>query len=277
MPAAIDLIRFLSNQGIGLQLHHEFADLLSANDYQPVSCSVFGDPDTLSDCDLLISLGGDGTLLQSVTYAAPKNLPILAVNAGRLGYLSTLQASEFEARWSEIKNGQYRLERRSLLEYSSDDNPFGAYNFALNEFTVTRRDTASMLEIETWLNGEFLNSYWADGLIVSTPTGSTGYSLSCGGPLLLPDARCFIVTPVSPHNLATRPLVIPDDVEMTVHVKGRAENCLVSLDSRSAMVRRQPQIKIRKSSFTASLIKLNGESHIETMRSKLNWGYDVRN
>ncbi len=277
MPAAVEVINFLVSQGINLQLHHEFAAILAEHGQTLPTCNVFVNPDDLAPTDLLISLGGDGTLLQTVTYAAPLGIPILGVNAGRLGFLSTMQAADIETGWAQIMAGDYKREERSLLSIECEGKPFDDFNFALNEFTVTRRETASMLVVNTWLNGQMLNSYWADGLIISTPTGSTGYSLSCGGPLMLPDSSSFIITPVSPHNLATRPIVVADSAVIEVAVEGPQERYLISLDSRTQRLPIKTKIKISKAGFTASLIQLPGENHLQTLRSKLNWGYDVRN
>jgi NAD+ kinase len=277
MPAAVEVIKFLLGQGVTLQLHHEFANILLEHGHQVPPCHVFESPEDLLPTDLLISLGGDGTLLQTVTFAAPLGIPILGLNAGRLGFLSTMQAADIEIGWAQILAGNYALEERTLLSIDCEGKPFDDFNFALNEFTITRRDTASMLVVNTWLNGQMLNNYWADGLIISTPTGSTGYSLSCGGPLMLPDASSFIITPVSPHNLATRPIVVADSSVIEIEVEGPVERYLVSLDSRTQRVPIKTRIKISKASFTASLIQLPGESHLQTLRSKLNWGFDVRN
>jgi len=277
MPAALEVLTFFANEGVELQLHQEFAAILQGIGHPLPPCHLFSTPEELLPTDLLISLGGDGTLLQTVTYGAPLGIPILGVNAGRLGYLSTMQADDIAIGWANILQGKYKLENRSLLKIDCEGAPFGDHNFALNEFTITRRDTASMLVVNTWLNGEILNSYWADGLIVSTPTGSTGYSLSCGGPLMLPDATSFIITPVSPHNLATRPLVVPDTAIIEVEVEGPSEYYLVSLDSRIQRLPNKTRIRLSKANFEATLVQLPGENHIQTLRTKLNWGYDVRN
>jgi len=277
MPAAVNVLRFLEAQPVSLQLHREFADILLSAGHQLPPCHVFDTCDDLRPCDLVISLGGDGTLLQTVTYAAPRGIPILGVNAGRLGYLSVLQAEDFATGWAQIQAGNYLMEHRSLLQVHCEDAPFGTLNFALNEFTVTRRDTASMLVVNTWLEGHELNSYWADGLIIATPTGSTGYSLSCGGPLMLPQAHSFIITPVSPHNLASRPIVVPDGAVIEIEVEGRSDHYLVSLDSRTTRLERTVRIKVTKSPYQATLIRLPGDNHLLTLRSKLGWGVDVRN
>lgn len=277
MPAALEVIDFLMAKGVKLKLHHEFAEMLAAVHANLGEHEVFTSADDLLKADLMLSIGGDGTFLQSVTYAAPLGIPILGVNAGRLGFLSTLQVSELQQGWDILQAGQYKLENRTLLKLCCDQNPFGINNFALNEFTVTRRDTASMLVVNTWINGQELNSYWADGLIISTPTGSTGYSLSCGGPLMLPDAENFIITPVSPHNLATRPIVVPDGAVIEIEVEGPTDRFLVSLDSRSTRLIDRVRLTIKKAAFPAILIKLPEQSYLQTLRSKLNWGYDVRN
>ena len=208
-----------------------------------------------------------------------KNIPIVGINAGRLGFLATVQIKNIEPFLYRILARDYSISKRSLLSLScTPKNPdLVDLNFALNEITVSRKDTTSMITIETYLNGEYLTSYWADGLIISTPTGSTGYSLSCGGPVLTPNVNSLVITPIAPHNLNARPLVIPDDTEITLKVSGREEQYLVSLDSRITSVTNETLLKIEKTSFEINMVAFNEEGFLKTIRKKLLWGEDRRN
>lgn len=231
----------------------------------------------LKGLDFFISIGGDGTLLESVTHIGRTELPILGINTGRLGFLATISREETEAALGKICAGAYTLDRRALLSLKSDHDIFGKLNFALNDFTVVKKDTSSMITIHTFINEEFLNSYWADGIIVSTPTGSTGYSLSCGGPLIFPRSGNFVITPVSPHNLTVRPIVVADTSEISFEVEGRSKKFLVSMDSRIATVDSSLKLKLIKADFHVNLVQLEGHSYFKTLRQKLNWGLDIRN
>ncbi len=229
--------------------------------------------------DLMISIGGDGTILRAVSYIGKLNIPVMGINTGRLGFLATLQSQELELAFKLLFDNKYRLSKRSLITATSQHpaNHLAPDNFALNEVTVSRQNTTSMIQIETHLNGELLTSYWADGLIVSTPTGSTGYSLSCGGPVITPDTKALVITPIAPHNLNARPLVIPDDTIITVKVMGRENEFLASLDNRIASYPDETEITLKKADFTIDLIELEHVSFIKTIRHKLLWGEDKRN
>ncbi len=229
--------------------------------------------------DLLISIGGDGTILRAVTHVRDLLIPIIGINTGRLGFLATIQEDSIEKAINEIISGKYRISERSLLSIktSPDTEDFEDLDFALNEIAVSRKNTTSMITVETWLNGEYLTSYWADGLIVSTPTGSTGYSLSCGGPVIMPEAENLVLTPIAPHNLNARPLIISDDTEIALKVKGREDNYLVSLDSRIATLSSDSTVYIKKSNFKVKMIELKDISFLDTLRKKLLWGEDKRN
>ncbi|WP_420398703.1 NAD kinase [Flagellimonas sp.] len=232
-----------------------------------------------SSFDMFVSFGGDGTMLRAVTYIKDLGIPIVGVNTGRLGFLSTFKKEDVRKVVTEFVAGQYSIVERSLVEVAlgPDLEEFGDLNFALNEITVSRKDTTSMITVETYLNEEYLTSYWADGLIVSTPTGSTGYSLSCGGPVIAPSAKSLVLTPIAPHNLNARPLVISDDTQIRLKVSGREENHLVSLDSRIASIANGKEIRIKKSDFTVKMIEYKSESFLKTLRNKLLWGQDKRN
>ncbi|MFD2822180.1 NAD kinase [Lacinutrix iliipiscaria] len=229
--------------------------------------------------DLLISIGGDGTILRAITYVKDLNIPIVGINTGRLGFLATIQTDDIEAAFNDILNKNYKISERSLLslETQPENNSIKDLNFALNEIAVSRKNTTSMITVETKLNEEYLTSYWSDGLILSTPTGSTGYSLSCGGPVITPDAKSLVLTPIAPHNLSARPLVIPDSTEIELKVSGREDHFLVSLDSRIATLHNSAVIKIKKAAFTIKMIELQEESFLDTLRKKLLWGEDKRN
>lgn len=242
--------------------------------------SVFTNHEELNDgYDMFISIGGDGTMLRAATYVREKNIPVLGINAGRLGFLATVQQENIEVLLPQIFTGDYRLSPRTLLklEYKGKESETEDLDFALNEVTVSRKDTTSMITIETKLNGDHLNSYWADGLIISTPTGSTGYSLSCGGPVLMPDVHSLVITPIAPHNLNARPLVITDDTEIELLVSSREEQHLVSLDSRIISVDVETTLCIKKAGFKINLVEFPQEKFLDTLRKKLLWGEDKRN
>lgn len=229
--------------------------------------------------DLFVSFGGDGTILRAITYIRDLGIPIVGVNTGRLGFLSTFKKEEVRRVVTEFRAGAYELVERSLLAvYSDFDIPeFAGLNFALNEVSVSRKDTTSMITISTYLNDEYLTSYWADGLIIATPTGSTGYSLSCGGPVITPTAQSLVITPIAPHNLNARPLVIADHTVIRLRVSGREENHLLSLDSRLATIENGREITVRKADFKIRMVEYTSESFLKTIRNKLLWGEDRRN
>jgi NAD+ kinase len=227
--------------------------------------------------DCVLTLGGDGTLLNAATVVRDTNVPMMGINLGRLGFMADIEKIAISDAIMMLMKKMYHIEERSLLYLESNLPLFGETPYALNDFTILKRDTSSMITIHTYVNGSYLNSYWADGLIVATPTGSTGYSLSCGGPILFPQSNNFVITPVAPHNLNVRPLVIPDNCCISFEIEGRTENFLCTLDSRFETITDKHQIAVRKCDFTVKLIQLQGKSFQETMRDKLNWGSDKRN
>lgn len=229
--------------------------------------------------DFFLSIGGDGTLLKSITYVKDLGIPIIGINTGRLGFLATIQKEEITDKLHQILNGNYFISERSLLSISTDPKieEIQPLNFALNEIAVNRKNTTSMIKVETLVNDKHLTSYWSDGLIVSTPTGSTGYSLSCGGPVIDPSTDSLVITPIAPHNLNARPLVVPDNCTITLKVSGRAKSHLVSLDSRIATLKNNTIITINKAPFHIKLVQLSEDSFIKTLRKKLLWGEDKRN
>jgi NAD+ kinase len=227
--------------------------------------------------DFFISIGGDGTLLDSVCLVGSQEIPILGLNTGRLGFLATVATDKIEESLVNLFAGNYQIESRTLLSLESNRKLFHGVNFALNEFTIHKRDTSSMITVHTYIDGKYLNSYWADGLIVSTPTGSTGYSLSCGGPLITPGAKNFVLTPVSPHNLNVRPIIVSDESVISFEIEGRTDKFLISLDSRSTAISSDLKLSVKKEKFSAKLVKLPNDHFFDTLRQKLNWGFDMRN
>ncbi len=232
---------------------------------------------SVKDFDFFITLGGDGTILTAVTLIRDADVPILGINLGRLGFLASIEKKRIHEVLQLIKQDRYLLDDRNLLYLESNLPLFGDIQFALNDFTLLKRDTSSMITIHTYINGAYLNSYWSDGIIVSTPTGSTGYSLSCGGPIIFPNSGNFVITPVAPHNLNIRPIVISDDSVISFEVEGRAENFLCTLDSRFETITSAHQLAVRKNDFTIKLVQLQDISFMDTIRNKLTWGIDSRN
>ncbi|RCW93996.1 NAD+ kinase [Winogradskyella arenosi] len=229
--------------------------------------------------NLLISVGGDGTILRAITYVRDLNIPVVGINTGRLGFLATIQIDDIQSALTEIFNGAYKISERALLSVSTDPEHEDVVetHFALNEIAISRKNTTSMITIETHLDDEFLTTYWADGLILSTPTGSTGYSLSCGGPVIAPNAKNFVLTTIAPHNLSARPLVLPDSKTVTLRVDGREDQFLMSLDSRIVTLSNTTTVTVKKADFVIKMVELLDESFLATLRKKLLWGEDRRN
>ena len=230
-----------------------------------------------SSIDCMISLGGDGTLLDTVTLVKDSGIPVLGINYGRLGFLANIGKEEIHTAFEALVNRKYVLDKRTLIHLDADVALFGETPYGLNEFSLHKKDTSPMIKIHTYLNGEFLNTYWADGLIVATPTGSTGYSLSCGGPVVFPDSGSFVITPVAPHNLNIRPIIVPDNTIVSFEVEGRTDGFLCTLDSRRELVTKEIQLAVKKESFGINLIRLNENNFLQTLRNKLSWGLDKRN
>ena len=235
----------------------------------------YEDLDATIDC--IISLGGDGTLLDTVTLVRDKGTPVLGINYGRMGFLASLGKEDLHMAIMALVNRTYVTDNRALIHLDADISLFGEVPYALNEFSLHKKDNSPMIKIHTYLNGEFLNTYWADGLIVATPTGSTGYSLSCNGPVVFPDNKSFIITPVSPHNLNIRPIVVPDSNIISFEVEGRTDGFLCTLDSRRELVHKDIQLAVKKEKFGINLIRLNENNFLQTLRNKLSWGLDKRN
>ncbi|WP_396154096.1 NAD kinase [Flavobacterium sp.] len=274
------VVAFLEQNNIEICFYKIFYDKLIENEVSLSEYSTFDSHECLKDnFDYLISIGGDGTILRAATFVRNYNLPIIGINAGRLGFLATIQEENIEKLLTRVVANDFSISKRTLVSLHAhpENIDLEDINFALNEITVSRKDTTSMITIETYINNEYLNSYWADGLIISTPTGSTGYSLSCGGPVIMPTSNCFVITPIAPHNLTARPLIIPDDSELTLKIKGREEQYLVSLDSRITSVSNETTLTVKKSDFYISIIEFPEEGFLRTIRKKLLWGEDKRN
>lgn len=231
------------------------------------------------DLAFFFTVGGDGTFLRSITFIRDLNIPIIGINTGRLGFLATVQKENIEAAFQKILSNQFLIVNRTLLSVRTSDciDGFSDLNFALNEITITRKNTASMIKINANLDNEFLTTYWSDGLIISTPTGSTGYSLSCGGPIISPNSKNIVLTPIAPHSLAVRPLVIPEHTDIKLHIDSRADEILLTLDSRMYTLRNDSLVYIKMCPFSIKTIQLKDQTFIKTLREKLLWGEDKRN
>ena len=227
--------------------------------------------------DILLSVGGDGTFLETIHIVRDSGIPILGINTGRLGFLASTSKENIKSSLEDIKDGKYRLQTRSLLKLVTEQNLFGEDNFALNELTVHKKETSSMITIHTYIGDLYLNSYWADGLIVATPTGSTAYSLSCGGPIMVPGAQDYVITPIAPHNLNVRPVVVPDSRTIRLKIEGRGRNYLCSLDSRSVTIDSAIELILKKAPFEIKVIQTEGQNFLSTIRNKMMWGLDRRN
>jgi len=239
---------------------------------------VFTSKDNLKGkVDVLFSVGGDGTILDSVTYVRDSGVPILGINLGRLGFLASVSRNEISSAIDAVLKNNYIINQRTMLKLRSKNQLFGDWNFALNELTIHKKDNLSMIVVHVYINDQFLNSYWSDGLLVSTPTGSTGYSLSVGGPIVAPGSDNFIISPIATHNLTVRPFVIPDSSVIKLKVTGRSDSFMVGLDSRFETIDSSIELEISKCDFTINLIQMSNRSFYDTIREKLKWGHDVRN
>ncbi len=277
IPVIEEIFHALKHHGARLVLSDSFFEIAEKSGIDLQNAEIYHIKQDFKEFDVMLSIGGDGTLLETVTHVGKAQTPILGINTGRLGFLATTTKNQVFEAITCLFERNYDIDNRMLLKVECDDDLFEGLNFGLNEFTVLKQDTSSMINVHAYLNDEFLNSYWADGLIIATPTGSTGYSLSCGGPVVFPHSKNLIITPVSPHNLNVRPLVVSDNSVITLEVEGRSNYFLVSLDSRSRTVNAKARLKICRESFEARLIKFDGYSFVNTLRQKLNWGLDARN
>lgn len=272
------LLDELARENIQPVIYEPFYEMIKASFHFPDKTTVFSDSNDLTDAfDFLISLGGDGTLLDTVTLVRNKNIPVLGINFGRLGFLASIGSKELHIAVQSLVKRTIVIDKRSLIHLDASKPLFGDVPYGLNEFAIHKTDTSPMIKIHTYLNGEFLNTYWADGVIVATPTGSTGYSLSCNGPVVFPESSSFVITPVAPHNLNVRPIIVPDDNIISFEIEGRTDHFICALDSRKELVDKKVQLAVRRESFTLSLVRLNENNFLQTLRNKLSWGLDTRN
>lgn len=272
------LLDELGKEKIEPVIYEPFYETIRSSFRFPDKISIFRDSKELTaDIDFIISLGGDGTMLDIVTLVRNKNIPVLGINFGRLGFLAGIGRNELYTAVQSLVKGTYVIDKRSLIHLDANRPLFGDVPYGLNEFAIHKTDTSPMIKIHTYLNGEFLNTYWADGVIVATPTGSTGYSLSCSGPVVFPESASFVITPVAPHNLNVRPIVVGDDNIISFEVEGRTDNFICALDSRKEIVDKKVQLAVQRESFTVSLVRLNENNFLQTLRNKLSWGLDTRN
>jgi NAD+ kinase len=271
------LLHKIAGNEVDISIEENFFKVCLANGITFPEVSVFNEFEKLPRQDLFLSIGGDGTLLDTIPFVADNNSPILCLNAGRLGFLSTAQLYDIEYILNETVANHTYLEERSLLEITVKGTSQKIYPYALNELSIMKTDTSNMIVVHTKVDGNYINSYWADGLILATPTGSTGYSMSCGGPIMLPQSETFVITPVSPHSLTARPLIVPNSAIFQFQPESRNNNFLISADSRSYRMEESTEIEVKKASFTIKLLRLNEDNFIKTLKNKLNWGWDYRN
>ncbi len=276
--AVRELFSSVEKEGGEILLHASYAERIREQVPEAASMGTFdGYASVYEKLDKLISIGGDGTLLDTISFVKDSGVPILGLNTGRLGFLAQTSKEHLHTAVKALMEDDHRLDRRSLVSVKEPSALFGSQNVALNEFTLLKKDSSSMVTVHAYLDGDYLNCYWADGLIIATPTGSTAYSMSCGGPILAPNASDLIITPVAAHNLNIRPLVVPDSSRITLEMEGRSEHCLTTLDSRSRIVEAGTVLQIEKAPFTIDLVELKGQRFPETLRNKLLWGLDKRN
>jgi NAD+ kinase len=272
------LFKILEEKNIEVSIYRPFFDFLKNKTNINVKANSFFDHyNNLLDSDLLFCVGGDGTFLEAVTYVRNRNIPIVGINSGRLGFLADISIEELHEAINEILNGQYFIRKVEMLTVNTQPSVFGDLNFALNELAIHKCDSSSMITIHAYINGNFLNSYWGDGLIIANPTGSTAYSLSAGGPILHPECKEFIISPIAPHNLSVRPLVVPNNVTITLKVESRKDQYMASLDLRSQIMDNGIEIEIKKADFTVNVAERMNYDFYSTLRSKLMWGADKRN
>lgn len=266
----------LDRRGLAYQIYDQFSLFLNTIGVKHKPAAFYSTWQDMWQADIVFSIGGDGTMLDTVSFVREKQYPIFGINAGRLGFLANTSSQEVRWALEEVFQGNFALEERTLLKLNSSTSLFEA-PFALNEFSILKRDSSSMVLVHAFVDGEYLNAYWADGLLVSTPTGSTGYNLSVGGPLVMPNTKVFIISPVSPHHLNVRPIIVQEGSTLSFEVESRSNSFLVSLDSRSVQVENGVKLSLEKEKFYAKFIRLSGGTFIRTLRNKFNWGFDVRN
>lgn len=273
-----EILGILKDFGWNPVLHKDLKDLLVKKIGIPTSTDEFeSHNDFKSGIDLSLSIGGDGTFIQNVKFIRDSNVPVLGINTGRLGFLANISKDDIQIAMDLVHQKDFVHQRRSMIRVETEHNIFGDENFALNELTLQKKDTSSMITVHTHLEDKYLNSYWADGLIVATPSGSTAYSLSCGGPIVTPGCQVHILTPIAPHNLNVRPMVVPDHMPIKLTIEGRNRNHLISLDGISKNIRQDETVTVRKADFLINVIKFEDNNFLDTIRNKMLWGNDKRN
>ena len=278
LPAFNEILETLSSFGWRVILEEDLSKSLKLKGFNSDSTKTFSSHKHLKEgVDLMISVGGDGTFIKSVDYVRDSEIPVLGINTGRLGFLANVAKDQIQEALSLIKAKKYIFQKRSLLSVHVNDGNGAQDFFAMNELALHKKDTSSMITVKVSLDGNFLNSYWSDGLIVSTPTGSTAYNLSCGGPIVTPGCEVHIVTPIAPHNLNVRPMVIPDHMPITLNVEGRGRSYLMSIDGKSRSIKQGQEIIINKAAFMINVIKFENNNFLDTIRNKMLWGIDKRN
>ena len=277
IPVLQKLLDLLAERKIGVFIYKNFFESIWQDIKTRSGITTFTTHDDIRDkVEYIFSLGGDGTMLDTLTFVRNYPILVMGINIGRLGFLADIGKEELEHAVHAVATGGYVVDRRSLIELDSNSKLFGEVNYALNDVTIHKKDTSAMITIHAFINGELLNSYWADGLIISTPTGSTGYSLSCGGPIIMPTSENFVITPIAPHNLNVRPIVVSDSSVISFEIEGRFEQFFCTLDSRTEPIDNSTQIAVKKSSHSIGLVRLPDHHFLETLRRKLMWGADAR-
>ncbi|MFN0213457.1 MAG: NAD kinase [Saprospiraceae bacterium] len=278
-PQVQEAFDALQAEGIEISVFKPYLNEIQSQIQLPANIELFAGYETFrtQNIDFVMVLGGDGTMLAATTLVRNSGVPMLGINLGRLGFLASIDKHHIRHSVGMLARGQYIIDERTMLYLESSPHIFDEMPFALNDCTLLKRDTSSMITIHTFLNGDYLSSYWADGIIIATPTGSTGYSLSCGGPIIFPDSGNFVITPVAPHNLNVRPLVLSDESVISFEIEGRADNFICSLDSRFELIGTHHQLAVRKNDFPIRLVQLQDTTFLSTIRAKLGWGEDIRN
>lgn len=271
-----DFFDYLRGEGIQFCVHTDYAQALG--NVLPKGTDCFDQKNGLDGCDFLYSIGGDGTILDAVRTVGLRGIPVLGVNAGRLGFLASVSQYELQLATADLLRNAWKLDKRAMLTIEAQPGPiFDGQNFGLNEVTIHKANTNEMITVHCYINGEFMNAYWTDGLIISTPTGSTAYSLACGGPIISPRSGTFVITPIAPHSLTVRPIVIDDESVVSLGIESRSGQALVAIDNQTQLVPETIELAVRKADFTANLVKLPSRSYFSTLRNRLNWGLDNRN
>ncbi len=277
LPFIKEVFDSLHQSNVEIYIHHQLQNYLKGNLDTSYAKLLLPNDEIRGLIDLFITLGGDGTLLDMVSVIGDSGIPIIGINFGRLGFLASINKNDISNAINAVVNKKFTLESRELITINSDSEIFGKNNFALNDITIHKRDDSAMITTHVFLEDEFLNSYWGDGIIISTSTGSTAYSLSCGGPIIFPQSNSIVLTPIAPHNLNVRPIVLPDTCTLSFEVELRSSNYLITCDSRTAIIDKTIRFKVKKANFRLNLIRLDNESYLSTLRKKLLWGLDARN